>query len=257
MFDRIQLKAKAKLAFYRNYWGAVLASFVVTLLTGSYSASTAGGSYINENQSGGNVSQDIQQDLHGFDFNTPDIRSAGKISLIIVIAIVAAIILIRIFVSLTIEVGGCRFFIRNASAPENASTVFSGFNRHDYKHTTFVLLCRDIFQVLWSLLLIIPGIVKHYEYSMIPYILAENPDMDRKEAFALSKQMTDGHKMDLFIMDLSFIGWYLLGALTCGILGLLWTHPYIDCTWAEAYLSLKQGNDDTIIDAEYTEENMY
>lgn len=255
MFDRIQLKIKGKLAFQRNYWGVVLASFVTALLTGSYSASTAGESYVRENGSGGNVSQNIQQDLHGFDFNAaPNI---GKVSVIIVIAIVAAIILIRIFVSLTIEVGGCRFFIRNASAPENAATVFSGFNRHDYKHTTFVLLCRDIFQSLWSLLFIIPGIVKHYEYSMIPYILAENPDIDRKEAFALSRQMTDGHKMDLFIMDLSFIGWYLLGALTCGLLGLLWTNPYINCTWAEAYLSLKQGNDDTIIDAEYTEENVY
>ena len=72
------------------------------------------------------------------------------------------------------------------------------------------MFLRDLFTALWSLLLVVPGIVKHYEYLMVPYIIAENPAMDYKEAFQISKQMMDGEKMEAFIMDLSFLGWYLL-----------------------------------------------
>ena len=256
MFDRTQIKNKAKLALNRNYWNVMLAAFVTSIFTEGSSVSTVGGGYANGSQSTGNVSQDIQQDLHSSFIN---INPSGieKYAVIIAIAILVAVILLRIFISLTIETGSCRFFIRNETEPENVKTIFSGFNKKDYLHNISILLCRDIYIFLWSLLLIVPGIIKFYEYRMIPYIVADNPDISRQDAFALSKQMTDGHKMDLFILDLSFIGWHLLGAVTCGIAELFWTSPYIYCTLAETYLYLKQGNDDTIIDAEYTEENMY
>lgn len=256
MFDRTQIKTKAKLALNRNYWNVMLAAFVTSVFTEGTSVSTAGSGYVNGSQSTGNVSQDIQQDLHP-SFSNFNSSLIEKYAVIIVIAILAAVILVRIFVSLTIETGSRCFFIRNQSEPENVKTVFSGFNKKDYLHTTGILLCRDIYLLLWSLLLIVPGIIKFYEYRMIPYIVADNPDISRQDAFALSKQMTDGHKMDLFILDLSFIGWHLLGAVTCGLGELFWTSPYVNCTLAEAYLYLKQENDDTIIDAEYSEENLY
>lgn len=256
MFDRAQIKTKAKFALNRNYWNVMLAAFVTSVFTGVTSISTAGSGYTIGSQSTGNVSQDIQQDLH-FSFRNFNSSPIKKHAVIIVIAILAAVILIRIFVSLPIETGSCRFFIRNQYEPENVKTVFSGFNKKDYLHTAGILLCRDIYTFLWSLLLIVPGIIKFYEYRMIPYIVADNPDISREEAFALSKQMTDGHKMDLFILDLSFIGWYLLGAVTCGIAELFWTSPYVNCTLAETYLHLKQENDNTVIDAAYSEENLY
>ena len=86
-----------------------------------------------------------------------------------------------------------------------------------------------------DILLVIPGIVKHYEYLMIPYILAENPGMDRKEAFQISKRMTDGQKMETFILDLSFLGWDILTVITCRMVGIFYASPYKQATFAELY----------------------
>ena len=80
-----------------------------------------------------------------------------------------------------------------------------------------------------------PGIVKSYEYRMVPYILAENPGMNRSEAFAISKQMMNGQKWDVFVLDLSFIGWHLLSGITLGIVGIFWVNPYVQATNAELY----------------------
>ena len=100
---------------------------------------------------------------------------------------------------------------------------------------------KDLFTFLWSLLFVIPGIVKSYEYMMIPYLLAENPDMSREDAFAESKRMMDGNKWDTFVMDLSFIGWLLLGAITMNIVNILYTNPYMYLTHAELYHTLKNN----------------
>ena len=86
-------------------------------------------------------------------------------------------------------------------------------------NVVLVMFLKNLFTSLWTLLFVIPGIVKHYEYLMIPYILAENPGMDRKEAFQISKRMMDGQKMETFILDLSFIGWILLSAIPVESLG--------------------------------------
>lgn len=75
---------------------------------------------------------------------------------------------------------------------------------------------------------------------MVPYILAENPGMDRKEVFQISKEMMNGHKTDAFFLDLSFIGWQFLSAFTCGILAIFYVNPYIQATHAEIYAFNKQ-----------------
>lgn len=98
----------------------------------------------------------------------------------------------------------------------------------------------DLKTLLWLLLLIVPGFVKAYEYSMIPYLLAENPNLSASQAFSLSKQMTIGQKMDLFVLDLSFLGWIILGLICCGI-GILFVLPYPEATRAEVYLILKES----------------
>ena len=91
---------------------------------------------------------------------------------------------------------------------------------------------------LWSLLLIVPGIIKSYEYSMVPYILAENPSISGKRAFQISKAMTKGHKWDLFVLELSFILWIIGTVCTCGLLG-IYLAPYMQATMTEAYYKLK------------------
>ena len=95
---------------------------------------------------------------------------------------------------------------------------------------------------LWSLLFIIPGIIKAYEYRMVPYILAEHPEMSYSEVLEASSRMMDGQKMNAFILDLSFIGWEILSSITAGIVGIFWVNPYYYSTDAELYLELSEGN---------------
>lgn len=95
--------------------------------------------------------------------------------------------------------------------------------------------------MLWTLLLIIPGIVKSYEYRLVPYILSEEPYLPSDEVISKSRDMTDGHKWDMFVLDLSFLGWHLLGYLFFGI-GSIFVHPYEQATYAKLYDTLS-GSD--------------
>lgn len=97
-----------------------------------------------------------------------------------------------------------------------------------------------LFTSLWSLLLIIPGIIKAYSYSQAMYILAEDPEMGALEAINRSKEMMQGHKMELFALGLSFFGWIVLGILTLGI-GFIWIIPYMSATQANFHNSIKNG----------------
>ena len=106
------------------------------------------------------------------------------------------------------------------------------------RKTYFSEICI-LFEILWSLLLVIPGIIKAYEYRMIPYILGDNPNIDREEAFALSNMMMQGNKGKAFVLDLSFLGWYILNGMTLGILGIFYVNPYVNQTNAALYLKLK------------------
>lgn len=93
---------------------------------------------------------------------------------------------------------------------------------------------------IWSLVFWIPGIVKAFSYAMTPYILADMPDLPAKDALKLSMRMMDGHKMDLFVFCLSFLGWMLLSSLTFGILALLYVGPYMATAEAGFYAEVKQ-----------------
>ena len=115
--------------------------------------------------------------------------------------------------------------------------LFSGFSE-DFAQTFLLGLLQSIFIALWSLLFVIPGIVKTYSYSMCFYIKADHPEYTWKECLDSSKEMMNGHKMELFILELSFIGWLLLGSIACGI-GILWVEPYMLQTEAEFYESIK------------------
>ena len=95
-----------------------------------------------------------------------------------------------------------------------------------------------LFTFLWSLLFIIPGIIKGISYSMTMYIVAENPGISAREAINRSKAMMEGHKMDYFILVLSFIGWMLLSAITFGI-AYIWVGPYMNATMVNFYKDLK------------------
>lgn len=91
---------------------------------------------------------------------------------------------------------------------------------------------------LWALLFVIPGIVKAFAYSQMFFVLAENPGIGVRKAMHISKLLTRGHKGDLFVMHLSFLGWRILCALSCGI-GSLWLAPYMQTSFLNAYFALK------------------
>ncbi len=131
--------------------------------------------------------------------------------------------------------GGNRFFIMNQTEQPSAKTLGYAFTSGNVGNVIVTMFLMDLYIFLWSLLLVIPGIVKMYEYMMVPYILAENPGMERAEVFMISKRMMDGHKWDAFVLQLSFIGWHLLSAMTWGIFGIFYTEPYYQATMAELY----------------------
>lgn len=108
-----------------------------------------------------------------------------------------------------------------------------------YLKNVWAMFLYTVFVFLWSLLLLIPGIIKAYAYSLTPYILKDNPQLSANEAINLSCKMMKGHKFDLFLLHLSFIGWYILNVFTFGI-GMLWLMPYITTAQAAFYQDIKK-----------------
>ena len=117
--------------------------------------------------------------------------------------------------------------------------LFDGFK--NYVKALALYIINGIFIALWSLLLVIPGIIKTYSYSMSMYILADNPDIDANEARKQSMAMMKGNKWRLFCLDFSFIGWWILCGITLGILS-FWITPYHECAHAEFYQELLAKN---------------
>lgn len=213
------------MAFKKNYVSAV----VVALLMGIFGT-------VSGESSARRVSEN--SDIYsGNLFNVGMITEllAGIATVVILIVLVA-----KVFVGNLLKMGGYRFFILNQTAQPGIGTLLDGFRSGHYVNIVLTMFLRDLFTTLWSLLLVVPGIVKHYEYLMVPYIIAENPAMDYKEAFQISKQMMDGEKMEAFIMELSFLGWYLLSAVTCGLLAIFYVNPYVQASFAEMYTFNKQ-----------------
>ena len=128
----------------------------------------------------------------------------------------------------------CWDLFTKGTLPE-AGALFAPFKQ--YARTVGAVLLVFVYTLLWTLLLVIPGIIKAYSYSMTFYILRENPEMTAGDAITASQKMMDGHKMDLFLLSLSFIGWAILASITFGI-GYLWLIPYIYTAYAAFYETL-------------------
>ena len=137
----------------------------------------------------------------------------------------------------TLQLGYCRFLLHQQDGQQPSfSDLVSMF---DYFGAGFLqALLRDLYCFLWGLLFIIPGIVKRYSYAMTPFILAEYPTLTANQSIAMSCKMMNGHKHELFILDLTFIGWVLLSFLSLGI-GNLWLNPYRNAAYAAFYRQLK------------------
>ena len=232
MWTRALLKENGKIAFQRNYWLCVAVSLILGLIGGG-----ASGINLNFNLNDAGTMEEAASafnfaDLGYLLFMIPVILITGVLA--IAIAFAASAFLVNI-----VRVGGCRFFMENREHKTQVGQVFFAFSNENYMNCVKTMFWRDLCLVGWTLLFIVPGIIKGYAYRMIPYILAENPGISRQRAFAISEQMMDGHKMEAFVLDLSFIGWEFLSAFTAGIVGVFYVNPYKNATYTELYTAIK------------------
>lgn len=150
--------------------------------------------------------------------------------------------LVALLVSLNLSYGFEVAMLRFRRGREDSvnEMLAAGF-KEDYGRVLGISLLRAVFICLWMLLLIVPGIIKAYSYAMTNLIAEDNPELGPKECIDRSQAMMEGHKMDLFLLDLSYIGWILLGFLSLGI-GFLWITPWMQMAHVRFYEELKQGN---------------
>lgn len=139
--------------------------------------------------------------------------------------------------------GMCRITLNNARGAKKTeiTDLFDGFSK-DFVNTFLLELLTSLYVFLWSLLLIIPGIIKSYAYALSFYIQNDSENKDWSYCLHKSEEMMKGHKAELFVLDLSFIGWYIVGSLCLGI-GMFFVVPYHMQAKTNFYLELKEQSD--------------
>lgn len=272
-----KIKENGKKAFKANYWKAVAVSLIAASVLGVSGvffgmSGFRDRSVINETNDGEavNVDEDdegnlvvnaeengrnliVMVDDDGYvsveqgreEYSTEiDNEAAGAAAVIVGFFIILAVLVgvavavaYDILVVNPLSLGFKKFYLKTQDEPAEISNIGYGFD-NNYKNNIKTLFFRDLYLVLWTLLFIIPGIVKSYEYRMIPYLLCDNPGMTKEEAFAKSKAMMNGNKFKAFLLDLSFIGWDILSGLTLGFLGVFYVEPYRHSTRAALYKEL-------------------
>ncbi len=144
-----------------------------------------------------------------------------------------------IFVAQPVEIGGIRFFMCARNGDVQFGNIGYVFKKGQYIKAVKTNVVKSLYIFFWSLLFIIPGIVKTFSYALVPYILSENPTISTRKAISISKKTMEGEKWHFFILGLSFILWYLLGSIACGI-GTIFVLPYVQATYAEFYALMRQ-----------------
>ena len=228
MLKSKELRTKAWESLKGKYWMA-FAVIIVTGLIGSI-----GNSFVSFGQQLGEVLGLV--DPAEMD-STMALGAIVLNGVVIISSIIGA--LFSIFVTNAITVGVSNYFIKNTYSKPSFGDAFSGF-KVKYGRNIGTLLLAGIKTVLWTLLFIIPGFIKSFEYAIIPYILADEPEISSKDAFKKAKEMMNGNKWRLFKLEFSFIGWTLLCVLTLGI-GTFFLIPYSNAATAEFYVELKNN----------------
>lgn len=211
-FDRIRIKENAKTHYDLNKWNNVLVAFISSIIMGAVSGMTSG--------------------ISNFSSDSDD--SAGLAITIYIVNIV-----VSIFVTNVVAMGTATWY-QKAIHRDNLDmgAMFDPFHVN-YMDNVLAMFLKNLYIGLWSLLFIIPGIVKGYAYSMTEFIKAENPNIPASKAIDMSNRMTQGRKGDLFMLDLSFFGWFILSSFTCGILMIVYVGPYYYAAKAFAYEEIK------------------
>ena len=233
MWTRSELKQRGKLAFKANYWKCVLVSLILVILTGASSGGSAAG---NSNEEGNSIK---------YVFQTISQQTGLSVAALvgIIFGVVGVAMVIGIVISILVKnpfIVGCRsFYLSNSDAPANLGHIADGFSQFGYGRVVLTMFLHDLLIGIGFFLLIVPGIILTYSYRLVPYILAENPEISGMDALKMSADMMRGQKWNAFVLDLSFIGWMLLTIITCGIVGIFYVDPYVHATDAELYKAIR------------------
>ena len=219
------VKAEGKANFKKNYLNSLLVSVIYSAFFLASGSSFRGKT--------GDISRQIQDD--------PDFMKIVFAILSVLAVILAISSIVKIFVFNPLEVGCARFFVVNQYEYGNIGELGYSY-KNNYMNAVVGIFLRDLFTILGYCLLIIPGIILSYSYRMVPYILAEDPTVKGMDALRISGDMMRGNKMSAFLYDLSFIGWYILGFITCGIVLGFYVRPYKLNADARLYLEIKRLN---------------
>lgn len=220
-----ELRNRAWNSLKGKYWNAFLVMFLYSLIAGaidSVASGVSGASGILTQVLNSGASFDEMM-AYGIALFAGAVAVGGLISTAI-----------HVFVTNPLAVGGNKFFIQNTTEKPSIGLLFHGF-RAGYGRNVLTMLLISVKVFLWSLLFMIPGVIKSYEYAIIPYIIADDATISNKEAFAKAKAIMKGKKWKLFKLEFSFIGWYLLSILTLG-LGYVFLIPYVEAARAEFYV---------------------
>ena len=280
-WKRKEIKEKGKNTFKANFWKCVATALILAIVGGGSAGAFGGGgnAFSHRDEDGNTHTINVVDADWNFEFDTDMVLDTGNddqaeaeadaaeaqdeieaareelenmeipteamIAFAVVMAVASLFILaialaVDAFIANPLELGCKRFFRRNLDEPAAMSNIAFAFDSN-YKNICKTMFLRDVYIVLWSLLFVIPGIIKSYEYKMIPYLLSENPEMTTEQAFAESKKLMTGNKWKAFVLDLSFILWDIASAATCGLLGLFWVAPYKASTQAALYEAIKYG----------------
>lgn len=229
MWNRKVLKENGKANLKKNYWNSVLVAFIYSLFIGASSVSLS------------NSGTKLSQGENGVNLEDPE--TVAIIMAVLAAASAALFILsiLKILVFNPLNVGCNRFFVVNNDQQAMVGELSYAFKNNYIESILAMILSR--FLIGLGCILIIPGIILTYSYRMVPYILAQEPHIGVVETLKRSRAMMQGNKWNAFVFDLSFIGWHLLSALTCGLLEVFFVAPYFHNANAALYIAIRDSYD--------------
>ncbi|MBO4901953.1 MAG: DUF975 family protein [Lachnospiraceae bacterium] len=209
MWIRSEIKEIGKTNFKNNYWKSVLVAFIYQIFfTATFISTSKKREQIGESY-----------------YSDPDKARIIGIVVAAVGVIMLIMYLVDVFLFNPLEVGCNRFFLVNQDAEADVSELAYGY-KNGYFRTVIAIFLRDLLKAIGFALCVIPGLILHYSYRMVPFVLSEDPSVSCIDALKRSRMMMKGQKWKAFVFDLSFIGWYLLTFITCGIVSFFYVHPY-------------------------------
>jgi len=230
--DYSNLRARAR-ENLRGRWGISIGAMLIAGIFGATMAS-------------GNVGLNFEIDTNTFEYLPENFAVLAAAVAGVLVSAASTLNFLHLILGGVVQLGYAKFLLAQHDGKEyQVKDLFSQFDRFGVGFLQSFL--RGLYIFLWSLLFIIPGIIKQFSYAMTPYILADHPELTAKQAIEASKTMMDGYKGDLFVLGLTFLGWDILNVFTLGI-GSFWLNPYKEAAYAAFYRQLLAEQRETSVE---------